>query len=684
MAPNDIGITTQEVLTQSSVEQRVAAEEPDEDSDAATVPSIAVETATERTTNERRPLPLESVQAVVEHLEEEGVLRTRNDPDTGREVYQLYHDYLSRAVLEAERRAERWPAVIREAQKAFEDSQGHLWRRWNAMLTLWQQLRLLVERLRGRFRYGESRQFALLSTVRTLPHIVVIMAITLGVLQFQRLQRANEARNEARAILAELRDNEDDPSPNEFKALQRLAETEEDVRLSAIIEILETKEQAKRLQRRLPYVLHAVVGLNTSLRDRVQDVLKTHATTPADDVDLNRACADLGASLDIDDPSFNSIVVANYVAAVTKTTDPDALSSLGSALVNFGKKLPAEPAAVLAGQIVAAMEKTTNYRALSSLGRALGSFGEKLPPEQAAVGAQRIVAAMERTTNVIALSSLGSALGSLGEKLPPEQAAVGAQRIVAAMEKTTEYRAVSSLRIALGSLGEMLPTEQAADVAGEILAAMEKTTEYRAVSSLGIALGSFGEKLSPEQAAVGAGRILAAMEKTTDANALFTLSRALGGLSDKLPPEQAAIGAQRIVAAMEKTTDAFALFSLCGALGGLSDKLPPEQAAVGAGQIVAAMKMMTGARIAFSFSGGVLGELSRVLGSLARILKPKDAVSVLKSVVCLGKPRDEVLLALEKKSGKKFNGSIWKVVEWAEEQGIDVNNVPRFPLARSN
>jgi hypothetical protein len=34
-------------------------------------------------------------------------LRNRIDPDTGRHVYQLYHDYLSRAVLEAERRANR-------------------------------------------------------------------------------------------------------------------------------------------------------------------------------------------------------------------------------------------------------------------------------------------------------------------------------------------------------------------------------------------------------------------------------------------------------------------------------------------------------------------------------------------------------------------------------------------------
>jgi hypothetical protein len=53
----------------------------------------------------------------------------------------------------------------------------------------------------------------------------------------------------------------------------------------------------------------------------------------------------------------------------------------------------------VATQIVAAMEKTTDSDALSSLGSALGSLGEKLPGEQALAGATQIVAAMEKTTN---------------------------------------------------------------------------------------------------------------------------------------------------------------------------------------------------------------------------------------------------------------------------------------------
>ena len=61
-------------------------------------------------------------------------------------------------------------------------------------------------------------------------------------------------------------------------------------------------------------------------------------------------------------------------------------------------------------------------------------------------------------------------------------------------------------------------------------------------------------------------------------------------------------------------------------------------------------------------------------------MEAEDTSSVLKSIVCVGDTREKVLAGLEKKTGQKFDGNLWKAVKWLEEQGIDVTNVPRLPI----
>jgi len=90
-----------------------------------------------------QPATNPNVTSVTKYLEREGILRTRVDPDTGQSVVQLYHDYLSRAVVEAERRADRWPTVIRDAQQQFDEAGSSVPRRWRALLSPWQQVRIL-------------------------------------------------------------------------------------------------------------------------------------------------------------------------------------------------------------------------------------------------------------------------------------------------------------------------------------------------------------------------------------------------------------------------------------------------------------------------------------------------------------------------------------------------------------
>ena len=131
--------------------------------------------------------------------------------------------------------------------------------------------------------------------------------------------------------------------------------------------------------------------------------------------------------------------------------------------------------------------------------------------------------------------------------------------------------------------------------------------------------------------------------------------------------------AMNFLAAMEKTTDPYSLSSLGSALGSLGEKLPGEQALALAQQIVAAMEKTT--------DSDALSSLGKALAALAVRMEAEDTSSVLKSIVSVGDTREKVLAGLGKKTGQEFDGQLWKAVKWLEEEkGIDLQNVPRFPI----
>jgi hypothetical protein len=81
---------------------------------------------------------------------------------------------------------------------------------------------------------------------------------------------------------------------------------------------------------------------------------------------------------------------------------------------------------------------------------------------------------------------------------------------------------------------------------------------------------------------------------------------------------------------------------------------------------------------------GALSNLGLALGSLGERLSAAEVISILKSIVCVGAVREEALAMLEKKAGQPFDGNLWKAVEWAENEGIDVSHIPRWPVTVEN
>jgi len=193
-----------------------------------------------------------SIQQIVDYLKQEGIVRTRIDPDTGNSIYQLSHYYLTRSVLEAERRADHWPIIAREAHEAVIDAGANPWRVWQALLTPRQQIALLRQRLnRGsRFRYNETRQTAFLSLLRFVPHIALIvaialiMAITFGWTLPSDNQKAYQDLVDPQAIRTLIGAESDAPSIDEQVALRHLLTASRSVQLVFIHDMLTVKEKA--------------------------------------------------------------------------------------------------------------------------------------------------------------------------------------------------------------------------------------------------------------------------------------------------------------------------------------------------------------------------------------------------------------------------------------------------------
>jgi hypothetical protein len=102
-----------------------------------------------------------AVEEALDDLEKKEVIRKRLDPDIHQQVWILDHDYLCRGVLEAERRANSWFVSAQEGYRDFRNAGSNTRRKWRSLLRLRQQMVLLTQRVRGRFRYGPLRAYAM-------------------------------------------------------------------------------------------------------------------------------------------------------------------------------------------------------------------------------------------------------------------------------------------------------------------------------------------------------------------------------------------------------------------------------------------------------------------------------------------------------------------------------------------
>jgi hypothetical protein len=286
----------------------------------------------------------------LEELERSEIIRSSNAPESGRTAYRLDHDYLTRGVSAVERRANRWHHLLEDRAKDFQNA-GTLWKKWKALLPVGTQCRLVWERLRGRFRYGKRRTYAVLSLarlpVRMISFLILFVVVFAAISIWFAGVMEEYGRTGTGSFLKELRTITD---VDRMRARTREFET-----------------SVSLLTQRKP---EEVDALATPIIEEMQN------TTTADQVNaMADAIAVIVRKLE---PDKGQALGGSILQRIQSTTDAAQLGALTQAFAAVSGQLPQENSRALADAILQAIKGSGNSGQRRALGLALASIVTRL------------------------------------------------------------------------------------------------------------------------------------------------------------------------------------------------------------------------------------------------------------------------------------------------------------------
>jgi hypothetical protein len=293
----------------------------------------------------------------LEELERSEMVRSPSAPEDDRTAYRLDHDYLTRGVSAVERMANRWHYLLEDKAKDFQNA-GTLWKKWKALLPAETQCRLMWERLRGRFHYGNRRSYAVLSLARLLFRTAVVgtpLLITLALL--------------VAVVYAELSD---------------------------------TTEADRRAL------------LDSSLKEvrSLMDADKTRSWTRAFEFNLLVQ----GPREEL------RTLATRAIEEMQNITNGDQVNALVDAIELITRQLKPDDRQALAGSILLRIQSTTGAANLSALTQAFAAVSGQLPPKNARAIADAILQAIKNADNYGQRHALGLALAAVATRLNLEEA----------------------------------------------------------------------------------------------------------------------------------------------------------------------------------------------------------------------------------------------------------------------
>ncbi|MFZ4700313.1 MAG: ATP-binding protein [Candidatus Methylumidiphilus sp.] len=370
------------------------------------------------------------LETLIDHLERSHILRRQSSRDGT--YLLLYHDYLARGVREAFRQANRWVELLRFKAREFDEALS--WRQhWQALLPLTAQIRLLIERLRGRFNYGAYRQVALWSLLAFAP---VLAGLTVAGLSGNWVATKLQEQ-EAVSLVNRLVNN-----PSSISVWRDLAKSSKHTRIHVMHQLLLNVSNLHSLSESDEILIHSVIGFDADgrfSRRILSEVFIPSLSLRETTTSVFDTLANWSKSLNLrNQPEIQWYAVALVKRMENPETKDNELNGLSQAFVGLKDKLDDKTAPPLAAALVKRMENPeTKYNYdLESLGEALVGLKDKLEGKDIQPGAAALVKRMENSeTKDDYLESLGKVLAGLKDKLEGKDIQPGAAALVARINR---------------------------------------------------------------------------------------------------------------------------------------------------------------------------------------------------------------------------------------------------------
>ncbi|TMJ57844.1 MAG: hypothetical protein E6G90_02010 [Alphaproteobacteria bacterium] len=409
--------------------------------------------------------------------------------------------------------------------------------------------------------------------------------------------------------------------------------------------------------------------------------------------------------------------VESFLAVIKSVGDPASLSFLAGAMEVLSAKLTDSLAKDAVSSFLAVLGVITDPQALAHLSNGLGALSGKFTDGQAVDALSPFLNAIYRTTDPEVLKGLSVGMGALTGNLADKHAREAIESLLATLKSATDPNALRVLAMGVNALPAPLTDRQAVDALDQFLAATKGTTEFNAAQVLGNGLSALAAKLTPRQARDAVGPLLSAIEGAQGSDALGALGKGLEPLAAKLTDNDAEDVLGLLLAALKRTTNPYTLNVLAKGLGALPAKLSDSQATE---VIEPFLTVITGTRDpkALKAVGEGVGAISAELGpasatgvdiaanrllvrtanneifviyaklssELTRYATPSQQITrifgILRHPLATGETTKNLLSLLEHMQGvqARFDGDLWKAVEWAEAEqkagrlrGLDLN-----------
>jgi hypothetical protein len=592
----------------------------------------------------------QSFTASLGQLEQDEVIRRRRDPGEGYERWRLDHDYLTSVVREAHRRANFWTSKLKEGRDSLAAASGQVRRRWNALLSPRTQLQFLVDRLRGRFQYGQFRGYAAKSTARFVPFVVVAAAAIVGIGYFNQQEKN---RRFVESVVAPLREDAELDTPETTAVLELTLADQASVD-GTVAKLASSDVYIQRLRANISPLSRAMQWRSNPrygelAANRLMGALNRNTDDPQT---INNLVTTLGAVGERLTPQQGTEAARVIIAAMHyRPDDPGFLARAAGALGALRERLPVSEADQAAGLLLARLDRgMSNGNPTFALTRGIDELKDRISSAQATAIASRLLSLIEENpseslfatyvlpeisdrlyspqlTNValrllttiehapdqVSLSvALGEVLSRSATRIDRGHASNIARRILLVLDNP---RVSYQLLGAAAALFKRLPRSQQSEIVAVFTVKLDNVPDAN-LSIIGHELGLFEDALPPDLAMKATRVILGAMSRNNQ-DSLELLAEALDNFGDNVPRAQAEQAADILIAEIGRVPGGLSQATYWEALAPLARRLPPERVSQLVPRLWWAMDQES--------DDSVLAILGSAFGPLAEGLPPAQA-----------------------------------------------------------